>query len=136
MKKYVILVSLFFLLFNACKEEPKCCCINFNLGINLLLKKSSESSSLDTNYLKANNQLTYFAYTDSTIYLQIRANTDSTQDDQKVNTVKLFNVSPAETDTIITEISGSCGRTITKIWYNGILKYSNVTFDDRIVVIK
>jgi len=47
---------------------------------------------------------------------------DSTENNKSIITSNYLKVSAADTDTILTEISGISGRTISKIWYNGILK--------------
>lgn len=124
MKKYLVLVPLIMMLVNACKEEQKCCCTNISIMIPIAIKDTSIPKSIDTGFIKANNELSSFVYSDSIIMLQIQANIDPTEDDKIVNTTKYFNISPIDTDTIITAISGTCGRQISKVWYNGELKYS------------
>lgn len=119
MKKYFILIAVSVILFYACKEQPKCCCTNFSLIVNINLKDSSKT--LDTNYIKNNNDLYYYSFSDTLLHMQLQANIDSTENDRISNTINLLKISPIDTDTIITEINGTCGRTVTKAWYNGIL---------------
>ncbi len=124
MKKYVIAVIILGLFFNACKEAPKCCCTNISIMIPIAIKDTSIPKRIDTNFIKLHNELAGFVYSDSLIMLQIQENIDSTEDDKIINTTKYFNISPTDTDTIVTAISGNCGRQISKVWYNGELKYS------------
>ena len=124
------------LLFGACKEEPKCCCTNFSIGLDIQLLDSSKNGSIDTNFLKTNNDLQYFQSTDSIISFGLMANIDSTEDDMKRITTNLLKTSASDTDTILTEITGTCGRSISKIWYNGVLKFPNSMYNNIIVITK
>jgi hypothetical protein len=135
MKKYVIVLSLIVFLFNACKK-PKCCCTNFSIGIDLQLTDSSKNGTIDTGFLKTNNDLQYFQSTDSIISFGLMANIDSTEDDMKRITTNLLKISASDTDTILTEITGTCGRSISKIWYNGVLKFPNSMYNNIIVITK
>ena len=135
MKKYVIVLSLIVFLFNACKK-PKCCCTNFSIGIDLQLTDSSKNGTIDTGFLKTNNDLQYFQSTDSIISFGLMANIDSTEDDMKRITTNLLKTSASDTDTILTEITGTCGRSISKIWYNGVLKFPNSMYNNIIVITK
>jgi hypothetical protein len=88
------------------------------------IKDTSTTNDIDTSYIKANNQLLSFNYSDSMINMELEANIGETKDDEKFNTINLIKFSDVDIDTITTEINGTCGRTITAMWYNGELKYS------------
>ena len=117
-KKYAIVITLIVFTLNACMEK-KCCCVLYNGSLNIQLKDSSQNGAIDTNFIKSNNALDYFHFTDSVSYLKMFANVDSTENNKSIITSNYLKVSAADTDTIFTEISGICGRTISKIWYNG-----------------
>jgi hypothetical protein len=125
MKKYVILLSLISLLFNACKEKPKCCCIILDVNIGIGLTDSSKSNKIDTNFLKRNNTIYNFTNYDSVFLFTINASLDSAKTGEIINTTSYLKISSTDTDTIVTEIDGTiCGFRCNKVWYNGVLKYT------------
>lgn len=134
MRKFSFLFIISITILVACKKKPKCCCTNFSTDYTIEIIDSSKS--IDTNFIKNNNTLKYFQYSDSVVILNLFANIDSTEDDKKIVTNNIIKISPTETDTIQTEIYGICGRTITSIWYKNELIYtSKFETQGRIVTI-